>query len=432
MARLTRQQRAELRKKALAHLKKSDAASAYVPLDDKNRPDVEVISSGSIVLDKVLGCGGWPRGRVVEIFGPESVGKTTVAIAACIEAQREGGFATYIDFEHALHLGYAQAMGLDVSEDAFAFFQPDYFEMGANIAYVYAKMMQSDIVVIDSVSAMIPKAQFEGQPDEGSKSLGLQARLMGNFLNQITKELPKTGTTLLFINQMRSNIKTSKYDPGPDWTTSGGKSLPYYCTIRLRLKPGKVEYANLNNELTGDKEKIPVSNFVRAEGHKNKVGFPKRKGEFCIRYGEGVDNCRSIIDVAERYKIIKKAGSWYEYKKNGEPGWLKRQGVEQFRKALLEKPDVFQLLASDVSDKLASSEVTKIKQDLSDDDLTSEDRSHMDFSDGNGAAADDVPDITMDDEDFDLGDLMADTPAPKNAAGGGSLLSLDDIDEVTG
>lgn len=434
MARMTKQQRADMRKKALAQLKKSDSASAYVPLDDKNRPDVEVISSGSIVLDKVLGVGGWPRGRVVEIFGPESVGKTTVAIAACIEAQREGGFATYIDFEHALHLGYAQAMGLDISEDAFAFFQPDYFEMGANIAYVYTKMMQSDIIVIDSVSAMIPKAQFEGSPDEGSKGLGLQARLMSLFLNQITKELPKHGTTLFFINQMRSNIKTSKYDPGPDWTTSGGKSLPYYCTIRIRLKPGKVEYANLDNELTGDREKIPVSNFVRAEGHKNKVGFPKRKGEFVIRYGEGIDNCRSIIDVAERYKIIKKAGSWYEYRKKDEHGWLKRQGVEQFRKALLEKPETFQLIATEVGDKLASAEVTKIEQALSDDDLTTEDRSHMDFSDGVGGNSD-VPDTDIDDDDdFDVDELVlsAEVPKAKNAAGVDGLLSLDDIDEVTG
>ena len=428
MPKMTRQQRAELRKKALAHLKKQGMDGAYVPLDPGARPDIEVISSGSIVLDKILGVGGWPHGRVVEIFGPESVGKSTLAIAACIEAQREGGFATYIDFEHAMHLGYAQAMGLDLSEDAFAFFQPDYFEMGAQIAFDYTKLVQSDIIVIDSVSTMIPQKVFEAGPQDPSKGLGLQARLMSSFLNLITKEITNTGTVLLFCNQMRSNIKMSQYDAGPDWTTSGGKALPYYCTIRLRLRPGKVEYANIMNELTGEKEKIPVSNFVRAEGHKNKVGFPKRKGEFVIRYGEGVDNCRSIIEVAIRHKIIKKAGSWYEFgKKDVDSYYFRRQGVEQFRRYLLEKPDTFRALMEQVSDKLASFEVSKIGKELNDDDIYVEEREdaqdRKEREKAGAVAAD------LDDEDVDLSELLDnDSPAaPKDTTG---LLSLEDIEDV--
>ena len=420
---LTRQQRAEQRKKALAHLKKMEYSSAHVPIDPKARTeDIEVISTGSIVLDKVLGCGGLPRGRITEIFGPEAVGKTTLGIACCIEAQRAGGFATYIDFEHAIHLGYAKAMGLDLREEAFAFFQPDYFEMGAQVAYDYTKLVQSDIIVIDSVTAMLPRKVFEAGPQDPAKAMGLQARLMSSFLNLISKEIPASRTVLVFINQMRSNIKLSKYDAGPDWTTSGGKALPYYATIRLRLKPGKTEYANILNPATGEREKLPISNFVKVEGFKNKVGFPKRKGEFVIRYGEGIDNARSIIQVAVNHKIIKKGGAWYTYKKEGEPGYFNQQGVEATRRFLLKNMDVFKMLMDDVSEKLATFEVTQITQNLSDDDLTVED-APQGFSD-------DTP-IELDDSDEDISALLEEdeeTPAPKNIASSDKLLSLEDID----
>tara|TARA_B100000745_G_scaffold273464_1_gene201878 strand:+ start:3495 stop:4757 length:1263 start_codon:yes stop_codon:yes gene_type:complete len=415
---MTREERAQIRKKLHTAYKRSGILDAYVPLDESARRDIPALSTGSIVLNALIGNDGWPEGRVVEVFGPESVGKTTVAIAACIEAQKRGGVAVYIDFEHALHLGYAQAMGLDLSEDAFEFYQPDHFEQGAMIAYNAAKHLKADIVVLDSVAAMIPQAEFEKGPDAGTGALGLQARLMSKFMNQITKELTKAGTLLFVINQMRSNIKTSRYDAGPDWTTTGGKALPYYATIRLRLKPGKTEQAMIDNKLTGGKDKIPVSNFVRAESHKNKVGFPKRKGEFVIRYGEGIDNCRSIIDVAERYKIIKKAGSWYEYKHKDTDHvhHLKRQGVEQLRKALLEKPEIFQELASEVMDKLIDTQIMKIDAELSDDDLTVVDRSHLDI---------DEDQIIEEDDDFtfDEGDIQVDdTPE--------GILSLDDLSNL--
>lgn len=432
---LTPQQRAEQRKKALSHLKKQGYDTAYVPLDPKSRrQDVEVVPSGSIVLDKVLGCGGFPRGRITEIFGPESVGKSTLGINICIEAQRAGGFATYVDFEHAIHLGYAQAMGLDISEERFAFFQPDYFEMGAQVVYDYTKLVQSDVIVIDSVTAMIPKKVFEAGPEDPSKGMGLQARLMSSFLNLISKEIPSAGVCLVFINQMRSNIKLSQYDAGPDWTTSGGKSLPYYATIRMRLKPGKVEYANVMNDLTGEKEKLPISNFVKAEGFKNKVGYPKRKGEFVIRYGEGIDNVRSIIQVAERHKIIKKDGSWYSYKKDGEPGYFRRQGVEALRRHFIDDMDTFKMLMGDVSEKLASFEVNKITQDISDDDLIVEERIDPEDMDTGGVA-------TIDEEDEDIEALLADeeTPTPANADKGETknevkpenLLSIEDVKEAT-
>jgi len=426
MAKMTKQQRVEQRAKALAHLKKAGMDEAYVPLDSKTRPDIEVISSGSIVLDQVLGCGGWPRGRIIEVFGPESVGKSTIAIAACIEAQREGGFATYIDFEHAMHLGYAQSMGLDLSADSFAFFQPRFFEEGAQIAYNYSTMVQSDIIIIDSVTAMIPKKVYEAGPEDPSKGMGLQARLMSSFLNLISKALTESGTVLLFCNQMRDNIKLSQYDAGPDWTTSGGKALPYYATIRLRLKPGSVEYAMIPDKFSGQKEKIPISNFVRAEGHKNKVGFPKRKGEFVIRYGEGIDNARSVIEVAEKHKIIKKEGSWYAFRKEGESGYFRRQGIEQFRRYLIEHQDVFRILMDQVGEKLASFEVNKIDAEISDDDIIIEDRSQLSEDNAVALSTDDTLSF---DAGEDLESLLSnsDIPSPKNASG---MLSLEDIDSV--
>ena len=435
---INKSERSAILKKALASLKKGGHESAYVPLDPKARQgDIPVISSGSIVLDKVLGCGGWPRGRVIEIFGPESVGKSTLGIQCCIEAQQAGGFACYIDFEHAVHLGYAQKMGLDLGEDNFAFFQPDYFEQGAQIAYVYSKMVQADIVVIDSVTAMIPKRVFEAGPEDPSKGMGLQARLMSNFLNLISKEISSSGTVLIFINQMRSNIKLSPYDPGPDYITSGGKALPYYATVRMHLKPGKVEKANVMNNLTGEKEELAISNFVKAVGVKNKVGFPKRSGEFVIRYGEGIDNVRSILQVAERHKIVKKDGSWYTYGKEGQGGFRK-QGVEQTRKFLIDNIDIFRAIVDEVKEKLASFDVNTITEMIDDDDIHTEDRTHR--VDEDGYTVGDEPPEAMEDEDLTAilkgdGD---DAPEPintktasktgaKKGKGSAPVLSDDDI-----
>jgi recombination protein RecA len=439
---LTKAERSAVLKKALTHLKKMEADSAYVPLDPKVRQDnIPVISTGSVVLDKVLGCNGLPKGRIIEVFGPEAVGKSTFAIHCCIEAQALGGFATYIDFEHAVHLGYAQKIGLDLSEDNFAFFQPDYFEQGAQVAYTYAKLVQSDIIVIDSVTAMIPKKVYEAGPEDPAKGTGLQARLMSSFLNLISKVVSETGTILLFVNQMRSNIKFSQYDPGPEFITSGGKALPYYASVRLQLKPGKVEKANVMNNITGEREELPISNFVKATGVKNKVGFPKRSGEFIIRYGEGIDNVRSIMQVAERHKILKKEGSWYSYGKEG-AGGFRKQGIEQTRKYLIENIDVFKLIAAEVHEKLASFDVATIGADISDDDIRVEDRSGDNSGDAYARIGDDET-PPSDDEDIEAILKSEDTPEPVNTSKKGgagkkgkaseaSTLGDDDIMSVLG
>ena len=384
-------ERANLRKKIQEALVKMDCGDAYVPLDGNTR-QIDVIPSGSLVLDEVIGNKGWPRGRVVEIFGPESVGKSTVAIAACVEAQKQGGFACYIDFEHALHLGYAQSMGLDLSEDAFAFYQPNCFEDGVSIALMFTRIYKADIIVIDSVAAMIPKKMYAATAEDSINGMGLQARLMGAFMSTITKDLTKSNTLLMMINQIRTNIKTSKYDAGPDWFTSGGKALPYYATIRLHLKPSTVETINVPDQFTGEEQKIPISNFVKAEGHKNKVGFPKRKGSFCIRYGEGIDNLRSVIEAGLNYKVIKKEGSWYRYRVEGEQGHFRRQGVEQFRKYLMAHQDVFTMIVAEVRSKLASSSVMKIDMEINDEDIETEDRTHLAIPEDE--IPEDVPDFS--------------------------------------
>lgn len=430
---ISKAERAVLLKKTLDHLKKMGCEDAYVPLDPKARMDnIPVVSTGSIVLDKVMGCGGWPKGRCIEVFGPESVGKSTLAIHACIEVQRAGGFACYIDFEHAIHLGYAQKIGLDLSQDNFAFYQPDYFEQGAQIAYDFTKIIQADIVVIDSVTAMLPKKVFEAGPEDPSKGMGLQARLMSSFLNLITKEIAASGTILLFVNQMRSNIKLSQYDPGPEFITSGGKALPYYATVRLQLKPGKVEKANVMNDITGEKEELAISNFVKAIGVKNKVGFPKRSGEFIIRYGEGIDNVRSIMQVAERHRILKKDGSFYSYGKAGDPNHFRKQGVEQTRKFLIGNLDLFKILVDEVKEKLASFDVATITTDISDDDIRSEDRSRPAGEDDDYARISDDDDAPSDDEDIQEAikneRTSATTPKGGKAGKRGSAPVLDDED----
>lgn len=431
---ITKAERAAIQVKALAQLKKGGHDGAYVPLDPNARQDlIPTISTGSIVLDKVLGCGGLPKGRIIEVFGPESVGKSTLGIHCCIEAQQAGGFATYIDFEHAVHLGYAKKMGLDLDKDSFAFFQPDYFEQGAQVAYTYTKMMQSDIIVIDSVTAMLPKKTFEAGPEDPSKAMGLQARLMSSFLNLISKEIAQTGTVLLFINQMRSNIKLSQYDPGPEFITSGGKALPYYATVRLQLKPGKVEKANVMNNITGEKEELAISNFVRAIGVKNKVGFPKRSGEFVIRYGEGIDNVRSILQVAERHKIVRKEGSWYTYKEH--TGGFRKQGIEQTRKFLCTNVDVFKMIVDEVREKLASFDVATIDMEIMDEDIHTEDRTGSGSDDEYANAGDDIPEdgediealLTSEEAPEPLDTARPQKAAKKGKASQAALLSDDDI-----
>ena len=295
-------------------------------LGEERIDNIQVIPTGSIALDYALGVGGYPRGRIVEIYGPESSGKTTLAIHAIAEAQKQGGIAAFIDAEHAFDRFYAANLGVNVDELLIS--QPDNGEQALDIADQLIRSAAVDIIVIDSVAALTPKAELEG--DMGDNKVGLQARLMSQALRKLTATINKTNTTCIFINQLREKIGVMFGNPE---TTTGGNALKFYASVRLDIR---------KSQSIKDGETI-IGNEVKVKVVKNKVAPPFRRAEFEIMYGEGICRVGEVVDLGVDFKILEKSGSWYSYN-----GSKLGQGKEATKGVLRDNPELCDEITSKI------------------------------------------------------------------------------------
>ncbi|MBR5277552.1 MAG: recombinase RecA [Bacteroidaceae bacterium] len=318
---------------AMDKIEKSFGKGSIMKLGDDNVEEIDVIPTGSIALNNALGVGGYPRGRIIEIYGPESSGKTTLAIHAIAEAQKNGGIAAIIDAEHAFDRFYAQKLGVDI--DNLLISQPDCGEQALEIAEQLIRSSAIDIIVIDSVAALTPKAEIEGEM--GDNKVGLQARLMSQALRKLTSAISKTNTTCIFINQLREKIGVMFGNPE---TTTGGNALKFYASVRLDIR--RVTQLKEGEEAIG--------NQVRVKVVKNKVAPPFRKAEFDIMFGEGISRIGEIVDLGVEYGVIKKSGSFYSYNDT-----KLAQGRDRTKQIIADNPELAEELEALISEAMKNS-----------------------------------------------------------------------------
>ena len=316
---------------AMSKIEKDFGKGSIMRMGDEQVEDVDVIPTGSIGLDAALGVGGYPRGRIIEIYGPESSGKTTLAIHAIAEAQKQGGIAAFIDAEHAFDRFYAQKLGVDV--DNLWISQPDNGEQALEIADQLIRSSAIDILVVDSVAALTPKKEIEGEM--GDSAVGLQARLMSQALRKLTSTISKTNTCCIFINQLREKIGIMFGNPE---TTTGGNALKFYASVRLDIR--KTTQVKNGDQVLG--------NNVRVKVVKNKVAPPFRKAEFEITFGEGINKAGEIVDLGVEYNIIQKSGSWFSYN-----GTKLAQGREATKAMIKDNPELAEELEGLIKQAIA-------------------------------------------------------------------------------
>ena len=327
---------------AMSQIEKQFGKGSVMKLGEFKAMEIEAIPTGSLSLDIALGIGGVPRGRIIEVFGPESSGKTTLALHVVAEAQKMGGEAAFIDAEHALDPVYAKKLGVDI--DNLIVSQPDTGEQALEITESLVRSGALDVIVVDSVAALVPKAEIDG--DMGDSHMGLQARLMSQALRKLAGALNKTKTVLIFINQLREKIGVMFGNPE---TTTGGRALKFYASVRMDIR--KIENIKQDGEIKGSRARVKVI--------KNKVAPPFREAEFDIMYGEGISKEGNVLDMAVNLDIIEKAGSWFSY--NGEKIG---QGRENVKKYLRENPDILEEVENKVRDNFAKAFEQSLGEEL--------------------------------------------------------------------
>ena len=331
---------------ALNQIEKQFGKGAVMKLGETKHVNIDAISTGALSLDIALGIGGVPRGRVVEVYGPESSGKTTVALHIVAEAQKAGGEAAFIDAEHALDPVYAQKLGVDI--DSLIVAQPDTGEQALEIAEALVRSGAMDVIVIDSVAALVPKAEIDGEM--GDAHVGLQARLMSQALRKLAGVISKSKTTAVFINQLREKVGVMFGNPE---TTPGGRALKFYASVRLDVR--RIETLKQGNEMIGNRTRVKVV--------KNKVAPPFKQAEFDIMYGEGISKEGNILDTGVKIDVVNKSGAWYAY------GDVRLgQGRENSKQFLVENPELAQEIENKIREKfdlafLKSAEPTEDKED---------------------------------------------------------------------
>jgi len=321
---------------AFAQIEKQFGKGSIMRLGSKEIVPISVIPTGAISFDAALGVGGFPRGRVVEIFGPESSGKTTIALQVVAQAQKTGGMAAFVDAEHALDPGYAKKLGVDV--DNLLVSQPDYGEQALEITEALVRSGAIDVLVVDSVAALVPKAELDGEM--GDSHMGLQARLMSQALRKLTGTVSKSRTCLIFINQIREKIGVMFGNPE---TTTGGRALKFYSSVRVDIR--RIAAIKDGDVMTGSRTKVKVV--------KNKVAAPFREAEFDIMYGEGISREGDLLDLAANNNLLEKSGAWYSYK-----GERIGQGRENARQFLKDNVDTFTKLEGEVRKHLGLAQAT--------------------------------------------------------------------------
>lgn len=324
-----REQKLKIIDDAIAGIEKTYGKGAIMKLGDGVISDIEAIPTGALSLDIALGIGGIPRGRIIEIYGPESSGKTTLCLHIISEAQKMGGLAAFIDAEHALDVNYAKKLGVDTANLLIS--QPDYGEQALEIADTLVRSNALDIIVIDSVAALVPRSEIEGEM--GDATMAVQARLMSQALRKLTGAISKSKTSVVFINQLRSKIGVMFGNPE---TTTGGNALKFYASVRIDIR--KIAAIKEGDEVIGNRTKVKIV--------KSKVAPPFKQTEIDILYNEGISKTGDVLDLATELGIIKKGGAWFTY------GEERIQGREQFRQKLIEFPEMYKNIERDIKQKL--------------------------------------------------------------------------------